>query len=137
MMILVYASVSAGFGQPQSQLEIWLIGNGAGPYVAPAGQTTELKMEIFNSGPGDVYLVRGEAYLDPNLGGNWQLVHSEDTGNFHLTKLQSAIWTFNLTMPAQIHYANVTNGVPQVDLLIQVTYSNAEGQQQNANSHFL
>jgi len=64
-----------------------------------------------NQGPGDVYLVRGEAYLDPNLSGNWQLVHSESTGNFHLNYLQSAIWTLNLAMPSNILAVNATGGV--------------------------
>jgi len=86
-------------------------------------------VEILNHGPGDIYLVRGEAYLDPNLSGNWQLVHSESTDNFHLKYLQSAIWTFNLSMPSNILAVNATAGVPQVDLQLHIIYANSQGQQ--------
>lgn len=113
-----------------------MIGNGAGPYYAAAGQVTQLKVEILNLGPDDVYLIKGEAYLDPNLSGNWQLTHSEDTNNFHLSRLQSAIWTFDLAMPANIEAANSTNGVPQVILLIQIIYSTARGQNETASKQF-
>jgi hypothetical protein len=73
--------------------------------------------------------VEGDAYLDPNLNGTWEIAHSEPLGNFHLTYLQSAIWTFGLAMPSKIQAANATNGVPQVDLLIKVTYSTSGGSQ--------
>lgn len=125
------------FAQNNAQLQLSMIGNGAGPYYAPLGQTTQLKIEILNLGPSDVFLVRGEAFLDPSLSGNWQLVHSEDTGSFRLAKLQSAIWTFNLQMPSHIQAQNITNGVPQVELLVQIVYSTPQGQQQNANELFL
>ena len=114
-----------------------MIGHGTGPYYAYAGQTTQLKIEILNLGPRDVFLVRGEEYLDPDLSGNWQLNHSEDLGNFHLAKLQSAIWTFDLQMPSQIRAQNVTNGVPQVELLVKIVYSTTEGQQESTNGQFL
>lgn len=108
---------------------------GATPHYAAAGQVTQLKLEILNLGPDDVYLIKGEAYLDPNLTGKWQLAHSEDTDNFHLTALQSAIWTFDLAMPANIEAANSTNGVPQVILFIQITYSTV-GVQHEASEQF-
>ena len=125
------------FAQNTPQLQLLIIGNGAGPYYAPTGQTTQLKIEIMNLGPGDVFLVRGEVFLDPYLSGNWQLIHSEDTGNFHLIKLQSAIWTFDLQMPSNIQAQNLTEGVPQVELLVQVVYSTPQGQQQDARGLFL
>ena len=124
------------YAQPVPQLQLALIGEGAGPYYTPLGQTTQLKLEILNSGPHDVYLVRGETYLDPTLSGNWKLVHAEDTGNFHLANLQSAIWTFDLIMPSSIHAGNVTNGVPQVNLLIEIIYSTDQGLQLNAKHLF-
>lgn len=114
-----------------------MIGNGAGPYYAPVGQTTQLKIEILNLGPSDVFLVRGEAYLDPDLNGNWLLTHSEDLGNFHLTKLESAIWTFELPMPSHVRAQNITSGVPQVELLAKIMYSTADGKQQSADGQFL
>jgi hypothetical protein len=113
-----------------------MIGNGTGPYYAAAGQVTQLKVEILNLGPNDIYLIRGETYLDPNLSGNWQLIHSEDTNNFHLSKLQSAIWTFDLRMPANIEAANSTDGVPQVILLIMIIYSTAQGERESASEQF-
>ncbi len=93
-------------------------------------------VEILNHGPGDIYLVRGETYLDPNLSGNWQLVHSESTDNFHLNYLQSAIWTFNLAMPSSILAVNATGGVPQVDLQLHIVYANAQGKQGTAIAEF-
>jgi len=125
------------FAQNTPQLQLLIIGNGAGPYYAPTGQTTQLKIEIMNLGPSDVFLVRGEVFLDPNLSGNWQLIHSEDTGNFHLIKLQSAIWTFDLQMPSHIQAQNFTGGLPQVELRVHIVYSTPQGQQQDANELFL
>jgi hypothetical protein len=125
------------FAQTNDQLQLSMIGNGAGPYYAPAGQTTQLKIQILNVGPGEVLLVRGEVFLDPNLSGNWQLVHSEDTGNFHLAKLESAVWTFDLRVPSQVQALNVTNGMPQVEMLVQIVYSTPQGHQQSANGQFL
>ena len=75
--------------------------------------------------------------LDPNLSGSWLVIHSEDLGNFHLNYLESAIWTFNLEMPGTIQAANATNGVPQVVLLIQVTYLTGGGLQQTQQKQFL
>ena len=129
---MVYAQ-----SQSSSQLQITLIGSNTGQYYAPAGQNSSLMVEILNRGPGDIYLVRGEAYLDPNLSGNWQLVHSESTGNFHLNYLQSAIWTFNLAMPSSILAANATDSVPQVDLQLHIVYANSQGQQETAVSEFI
>jgi hypothetical protein len=96
----------------------------------PAGHTADLTIEVLNVGKSDVYLLKGEAYLDPNLNAVWQLVHSESMDNFHLGYLQSAIWTFGLAMPSKIQAANATNGVPQVDLLIKIVYLLA-GEPQN------
>jgi hypothetical protein len=137
LAFLLCIKTSAVFAQPNAQLQLSMIGNGAGPYYAPAGQTTQLKIEILNLGPSDVFLVRGKAFLDPNLSNNWQLIRSEDTGNFHLAKLQSAIWTFDLQMPSNIQAQNITNGVPQVELLVQIVYSTTQGQQQSADGQFL
>ena len=134
---ILFASLPAIPAQTSSQLEVRLIGNGAGPYYAAAGQVTQLKVEILILGPDDVYLIRGEAYLDPNLTGNWQLTHSENTDNFHLSKLQSAIWTFDLPMPANIEAANSTGGIPQVVLLVQIIYSTSQGQQETASTRFI
>ena len=125
------------FAQTNDQLQLSMIGNGAGPYYAPAGQTTQLKIQILNLGPGEVFLVRGKVFLDPNLSGNWQLAHSEDTGSFHLAKLESAVWTFDLKVPAQIQALNVTNGMPQVEMLVQIVYSTPQGHQQSADGQFL
>ena len=137
LAVLIFSRWSALFAQTGSQLQLTMIGSGAGPYYAPAGQATELKLEILNLGPGDVFLVRGEAYLDPDLSGNWQLTHSEDLGNFHLVKLDSAIWTFELPMPSHVQAQNITNGVPQVELLAKIMYSTSYGKQQSAEGQFL
>jgi len=126
----------AVLGQTGAQLDLRMIGNGAGPYSAPAGQTTQLKLQILNIGTNDVFLIRGEAYLDPNLSGNWQLTHSEDLGNFHLAKLESAIWTFELQMPSHVEAENITSGVPQVELLARIIYSNTQGKQQSVDGQF-
>jgi hypothetical protein len=136
-IFLVSLSVQTVFGQSSSQLQITLIGSSTGQYYAPAGHNSSLMVEILNRGPGDIYLVRGEAYLDPTLSGNWQLVHSESTGNFHLNYLQSAIWTFNLPMPSSILAVNATAGVPQVDLQLHIVYANSQGQQGTAIAEFL
>jgi hypothetical protein len=133
---LIILAVSLASAQPTLNLQIIMIGSGQGPYYAPAGQTTQLKVEIFNPGPGDIYLNRGDEYLDPSLSGNWQLIHSESLGNFHLTKLTSAIWTFNLTVPPSAQASNATNGVPQVVLLIKITFSTANGQVQVEQAEF-
>lgn len=134
--ILLCANQSV-FAQTNAQLQLLMIGNGAGPYYAPAGQTTQLKIQILNLGPGEVFLVRGDVFLDPNLSGNWQLVHSEDTGSFHLAKLESAVWTFDLKVPSGVQALNVSNGMPQVEMLVQIVYSTLQGQQQSANGQFL
>ena len=123
------AVIPHGFAQTAPQLSLTLVGQSTGQYVTPAGQTTELKMEILNVAPSDVYLLRGDAFLDPNLNGTWEITHSEELGNFHLAYLQSAIWTFDLTMPPRIQAANATNGIPQVDLLIKIIYMTGGGSQ--------
>ena len=135
-IFLLSLSLQAVFAQSSSQLQITLIGSGTGQYYAPAGEDSSLMVEILNHGPGDVYLIRGEAYLDPNLSGNWQLVHSESTDNFHLNYLQSAIWTFNLTMPSNILAVNETAGIPQVDLQLHIVYANSQGQQGTSIAEF-
>jgi hypothetical protein len=81
-------------------------------------------------------LIRGEAYLDRNLSGSWQLIHSEPLDNFHLSYLESAIWTFELSIPTDIQASNATRGIPQVDLMIRIVYANANQQQTIANEHF-
>lgn len=132
-IIILLAVLPPGLAQTAPQLTLTLIGNGAGPYLTPAGQITELKMEILNVAPSDVYLLEGDAYLDPGLTGSWELVHSEGMGNFHLGYLQSAIWTFDLAMPARIQAANLTNGTPEVSFLIKITFltsSNLEREEQ-------
>lgn len=136
-VVLLCSVSSALFAQIGTQLQLTMIGNGVGPYYAPIGQTTQLKIEILNLGASDVFLVRGEAYLDPNLSGNWQLTHSEDLGNFHLAKFESAIWTLELLMPSHIQAQNITNGVPQVELVAKVVYSTTDGKQQSADAQFL
>jgi len=136
MLVILLSSPLVISAQTSPQLEVTMIGKGEGPYYAAAGQVTQFKVEIMNLGPGDVYLIKGEAYLDPNLSGNWQLTHSEDTNNFHLSQLQSAIWTFDLPMPTNIEAANSTNGMPQVILLIQIIYSTANGQHETASKQF-
>lgn len=141
LLVLIVAvlivNVSASFALAAPHFQLSMIGKGQGPYYAPAGQTTQLKIQILNRGPGDVYLIRGEVYLDPNLSGKWQLVHSESMGNFHLNYLRSAIWTFDLAMPPSIHAPNATNGVPQVVLLLQIKYSAANGLQQTEEGQFI
>jgi hypothetical protein len=140
LLILVFVvgfGARTVFAQSSSQLEITLIGSNTGQYYAPAGRDSSLMVEILNRGPGDVYLVRGEAYLDPNLSGNWQLVHSESTDNFHLDYLQSAIWTFNLPVPSTILAANTTAGVPQVELQLHVVYENSHGDHSTAVAEFV
>jgi len=133
---LICCNSTTIFAEAAVQLQLTMIGNGVGPYYALAGQSTQLKIEIFNVGPNDVFLIQGEAYLDPELNGNWQLAHSEDLGNFHLTKLESAVWTFNLQMPSHIQAQNLTNGVPQVELLAKIAYSTNDGKH-SATSQFL
>jgi len=135
--VLVCSNSSIIFAEVDAQLQITMVGNGTGPYYAPVGQSTQLKMEIFNLGPNDVFLIQGEAYLDPELNGNWQLAHSEDLGKFHLAKLESAIWTFELQMPSRIQAQNLTNGVPQAELLAKIVYSNTDGKQHDATTQFL
>ncbi len=137
MIVAVLAfNVSASYAQTAANLQLVMIGNGAGPYYAPAGQTTQMKIEVVNLGRGDVYLIRGEVYLDSNLDGKWELVQSESMGNFYLKYLQSAIWTFDLAMPSGIRAPNATNGVPQVVLLTKTIYSTASGVQQTQQTHF-
>jgi hypothetical protein len=118
------------------RLQLLMVGNGRGPYLAAVGQSSELKIEILNIASDDVYLIRGEVYLDPSLGGALQLIHSEDMGNFHLSYLRSAIWTFNLTMPSNVQAQNATNGVPQVVVSIQIVYSTANELQQTEQGQF-
>jgi len=124
------------FAQSGSQLQITLIGSVTGQYYAPAGQNSSMMVEIMNRGPGDVFLVRGEAYLDPALNGNWQLVHSESTDDFHLKFLQSAIWTFDLPVPSNILAVNATAGVPQIDLQLHIVYADPQGQQGTTIAEF-
>ena len=121
-IIIFLAILPRGLAQAAPQLTLTLIGNGGASYVTPAGQTTQLKMEILNVAPSDVYLLEGAAYLDTKLSGSWELVHSEGMGNFHLGYLQSAIWTFDLAMPAKIQAENLTNGTPEVSLLIKIAF---------------
>jgi hypothetical protein len=130
-------NASLVFGQGQPQLQIAMVGLGSGPYLVPAGQISQLKFEILNIAPQDVYLIQGDVYLDPNLNGSRVNVHSESLGGFHLNFLESAIWTFNLEMPSQIQAANATNGVPQVVLFIQVTYVTGGGLQGTEQKQFL
>jgi hypothetical protein len=109
--------------QTNPQLSLTLIGlNSPQEYLTPAGKTTTLQIEIMNNARSDVYLLQGQAFLDPSLNGTWTLMHSEDLGQFHLRFLQGAIWTFDLTMPAIIKATNSTNGTPQVNLLIKILY---------------
>ena len=135
-IILLLAVLPPSLGQTTPQLTLTLIGNGAGPYVTPAGQTTELKMEILNVAPSDIYLSEGDAYLDPGLNGSWELVHSESMGQFHLGYLQSAIWTFDLTIPAKIQAANLTNGTPEASLLIRITFLTSSNLQREEQGEF-
>lgn len=135
-IIVMLAMIPHGFAQTVPQLSLTLVGQSTGQYVTPVGQTTELKLEILNVAPPDVYLLEGDAYLDPNLNGIWEITHSEALGNFHLAYLQSAIWTFDLTMPPRIQAANATNGMPQVDLLIKIIYLTAGGSQRAEQGAF-
>jgi hypothetical protein len=134
--LLLALSLSTGFAETSQHLQLLMIGNGQGPYYAPAGQSSELKMEILNVARDDIYLTRGEVYLDPNLSGTSQLIHSEDLGNFHLSYLSSAVWTFDLTMPQNVQAQNATSGVPQVVVSIQIVYSTANGLQQTQQGQF-
>jgi len=136
LFITLLAVLPPCLAQTAPQLTLTLIGNGPGPYVIPAGQTTELKMEILNVAPSDVYLLEGDAYLDPGLTGSWDLVHSESMGNFHLGYLQSAIWTFDLAMPAKIQAANLTNGTPEVPFLIKITFLTSSNLQREEQGEF-
>ena len=135
-IIILLVALPPGLAQAGSQLTLTLIGNGAGPYLAPAGQTTELKMEILNVAPSDVYLLEGDAYLDTKLNGSWELVHSEGMGNFHLGYLQSAIWTFDLAMPGKIQAENLTNGTPEVSILIKITFLTSSNLQREEQDEF-
>ena len=136
IIVLVAMSIPRGVAQTNPQLTLALVGQSTAKYVIPAGQTTTLKMEILNSARPDVYLLQGEAYLDPDLNGTWELAHSEGLGNFHLAYLQSAIWTFELTVPANIRAANVTNDTPQVNLLIKIIYQAASEPQHEEQGVF-
>ena len=122
--------------QSNAQLSLTLIGQDTGQYVTPAGQTTTLKMEILNIARPNLYLLQGEAYLDPNLSGTWELIHSEQLGSFLLGYLHSAIWTFDLTVPANIQAANVTDGTPQANLLIKIVYQAVGGTQDVEQKEF-
>jgi hypothetical protein len=122
--------------QTAPQLSVTLIGQSAGHYVAPAGQTTDVKVEILNVAPSDVYLREGDAYFDPTLNGTWELAHTEGMDNFQLSYLQSAIWTFGLRIPQRIQAANTTNGMPQVDLLIKIIYLTDGGSQRMEQATF-
>jgi len=141
ILILIIVTIAVTLPQTHAQtppaLSLTLIGQVGPQYVTPAGQTTELKLEIVNMAPPSILLLQGEAYLEPNLNGTWQLIHAESMGSFSLTYLESAIWTFNLAMPSYIRAANVTNDVPQVDLLIRVHYQVVDGPQRADQREFL
>jgi len=94
-------------------------------------------MEVLNSMRPEIYLLRGEAYLDPDLSGTWELMHSEDLGHFQLDFLQSAIWTFDLAVPAEIQAANVTGNVPQINLLVKIIYQIVGGAQNSEQKSFV
>jgi uncharacterized integral membrane protein len=134
LVTLLAVSNSQSFAQTSPNLQLALIG--PGPYQVPTGQATELKVEIMNEGPGGVNLVRGEVYLDQDLGNNNWLLHSDTLDNFHLDYLQSAIWTFELAMPATVEALNMTDGVPRVNLLIRVMYSGSQNQELMSNANF-
>jgi len=134
LVTILAVSNSQSFAQTSPNLQLALIGRG--PYQVPTGQATELKVEILNEGPGGVNLVRGEVYLDQDLGSNHQLLHSETLDNFHLNYLESAIWTFKLAMPANVQALNMTDGIPQVNLLIRVMYSSSQNQELMSNTNF-
>jgi len=141
ILILIIITVAISLPQTHAQtppaLSLTLIGQVGSQYVTPAGQTTELKLEIVNMAPPRILLLEGEAYLDPNLNGTWQLIHAESMGSFSLAYLESAIWTFDLAVPSDIRAANVTNGVPQADLLIRVHYQVVGGAQRADQREFL
>ena len=137
LVIFVTLNASLVSGQSPLQLQIVMIGQGQGSYLVPAGQTSVLRFEILNIAPEDVYLIQGDVYLDPNLNGSWVNIHSESLGGFHLSFLESAIWTFKLEMPGKIQAANATNGLPQVVLLIQVTYLTGGGLQKTQQKQFV
>jgi hypothetical protein len=126
-IVLLAISMPHAMAQMSPQLSLSLVGQTTGQYITPAGQTTELKMEILNEMRQGVYLLQGDAYLDTDLSGTWALIHSEQLGSFHLGFLQSAIWTFDLAVPANIRATNVSNGTPQADLLIKITYEIVAG----------
>ncbi|HKM50455.1 MAG TPA: hypothetical protein VJZ75_04685 [Candidatus Bathyarchaeia archaeon] len=134
LVTILAVSNSQSFAQTSPNLQLALIGQG--PYQIPTGQATELKIEILNEGPGGVNLVRGEVYLDQDLGNNHQLLHSETLDNFRLDYLQSAIWTFKLAMPTNVQALNMTDGIPQVNLLIRVMYSSSQNQELMSNTNF-
>jgi hypothetical protein len=136
LFIVVVAAETTPTPTRASQLEVALIGQGSGPYIVPAGHAVQLKIEILNAGSVDVYLAEGDAYLDPSLNGSWELVHSETMHDFHLSSFHSAIWTFNLTMPGKIQAANKTNDMPEVVLLIKITYSTGSNTQQTEQGEF-
>ena len=137
VLVVLIVNASLIFGKAAPQLQMVMIGQGQGRYFLPAGQTTELKIEIVNVAPVDIYLIRGDALLDPNLKGSWAVIHSEDLGNFHLNYLESAVWNFELEMPSKIQAANATNALPQVVLVIQVTYLTSSGLQQAEQGSFV
>lgn len=130
IMFLLAMNMPHAAAQTNPQLSLTLVGQSTEQDITPAGETTPLKLEILDVAQLDVYLLQGDAYLDPDLSGAWKLVHSEGLGSFHVGYLQSAIWTFGLTVPAKIHAVNVSDGMPQVNLLIKITYRDS-GEPQN------
>ena len=136
-ILLLAVSMPRAAAQTNQQLSLTLVGQLTGQYVAPAGETTPLKMEVLNSMRTEIYLVQGKAYLDPDLSGMWELMHSEDLGHFQLSFLQSAIWTFNLAVPAEIQAANVTGNTPQINLLIKIIYQKVGGAQDSEQKSFV
>jgi len=129
LIVLLAINIPHADAQTNPQLSLTLVGPNMGHYLTPAGQTSTLKMEILNVARPDIYLLQGEAYLDPDLSGTWQLIHSEQLGGFHLAFLRSAFWTFDLTVPTKIQAANATDGTPQVNLLIKIVYLAVGGTQ--------
>jgi hypothetical protein len=130
IILMLALSMPRAVAETNTQLYLSLVGGrNTIQSVAPAGQTTTLQMEILNSERADVYLLQGRVYLDPNLNGTWQLIHSEELGSFHLGFLQSAIWTFDLLVPTNVQAANATNGTPQVGMLIKIIYQCAGASQ--------
>ena len=136
-ILLLAVSTVRVAAQTNQQLSLTLVGQFTGQYVAPAGESTSLKMEVLNSMRPEIYLLQGEAYLDPDLSGTWELVHSEDLGQFQLGFLQSAIWTFDLVIPAQIEAANVTGNMPQINLLVKIIYQIVGGAQSSEQKSFV